>query len=115
MKIDWRSLASLRVSVIVAFVVLWNSGLFLASYLGGGDWTSVTPVGLVVSGAVFLGASAFSLLVARFKRIQNVVVAPERSANFNPKEFYFVAVVCGLLAVGHLALSISGGASVHAA
>ena len=115
MKLDWRSLASLKVSVIVAFIVLWNGGLFLASYLGGAGLAITTPVGFAVSGAVFLGASAFFILVARLKRIQEVVVAPERAANFNPKEFYFAALVAGLLAVGHLAISISGGAFVDAA
>ena len=71
MKIEWRSLASLKVSVIVAFVLIWNAGFLLAMYLGGGGLRGgLSPIGMKVTGVVCLAACLFSLSVAASKTVQ---------------------------------------------
>jgi hypothetical protein len=108
MKLNWRSLVSLKVSVIIAFIIIWNMGFYLAMYLGGGGLSGgLTPIGLEVSGYTCLLASIFSLSVAMLKPIQGLLIAPSRASNFSPKEFYFLALVAGFLAVSRLAFPVA--------
>jgi hypothetical protein len=65
---------------------------------GGGPIGALTPIGMKVTGIVCAAASAFCLVAAMSKGAQEILVAPSRAMNFSPKEFYFVALVAGLLA-----------------
>jgi len=113
MKIEWRSLASLKVSVIVAFVLIWNAGFLLAMYLGGGGLRGgLSPIGMKVTGVVCLAACLFSLSVAASRTVQAVLITPSRVENFNPKEFYFLAFVSGVIAVSRFVFpAVEGGSN----
>ncbi len=104
MKFKWRSLISLKAPVIIAFILLWNSGILLAMYLGGGG---LTPIGMEVTGYVCLVACLFSLSVARSTTVQSLVIAPSRAANFNSKEFYFLALLSGFLAISRFTFPVA--------
>ncbi|BFM49019.1 hypothetical protein [Marinomonas sp. THO17] len=109
MKLELRSLVSLKVSVIVAFVLIWNAGLLFAMYLGGGGLSGgLSPIGMKVTGAVCLAVCLFSLSVAALKPVQAALVAPSRAGNFNSKEFYFLAFVSGALAVSRFVFPAIG-------
>ena len=100
MRLDWKSLLSLKTSVIIAFVVIWNAGFLLAMYLGGGGLNgALTDTGMRVSGYVCLAACLFSLSVALSKPLQSILIEPNRAENFNTKEFYFLAFISGALAI----------------
>ena len=110
MKLEWRSLVSLKAPVIVAFVLIWNAGFLLAMYLGGGGLKGgLSPIGMKVTGVDCLAACLFSLSVAASKPVQAALIAPSRAANFNSKEFYFLAFVSGALAVSRFAFPVIGG------
>jgi hypothetical protein len=113
MKLEWRSLVSLKAPVIVAFVLIWNAGFLFAMHLGGGGLKGgLSPIGLKISGFVCFAACLFSLSVAASKPVQEVLIAPSRADNFNSKEFYFLAFVLGALAVSRfLFLAIEGGSN----
>ena len=98
MSMNWRSIVSLKVQVLIGFVLLWNLGLFYAASLGGGfPEGALTPAGMRATGYVCLLALSFCLAVARLKPIQSLVVAPSRANNFNSKEFYLMALTLGFL------------------
>mgnify|MGYP003388897298 CR=1 FL=1 len=64
MKLDWKSLISLKIPVLIGFVVLWSAGFLLAIYLGGGGLRGgLTPIGMKVSRFTFpiaeVGANGF--------------------------------------------------------
>ncbi len=108
MKFKWRSLISLKAPVIIAFILLWNSGILLAMYLGGGGLRGgLTPIGMEVTGYVCLVACLFSLSVARSTTVQSLVIAPSRAANFNSKEFYFLALLSGFLAISRFTFPVA--------
>jgi len=68
--------------------------------LGGGGLTgALTSTGMKVTGLVCTAACLFALAVASSKSLQSLVVAPSRTSNFSPKEFYFLALITGVLAV----------------
>ncbi|MCV2403797.1 hypothetical protein OFY17_13065 [Marinomonas sp. C2222] len=100
MKLEWRSLVSLKTPVIVAFVLMWNTGFLFAMHLGGGGLKGgLSPIGMKITGFVCLAACFFSISVAASKSVQEVLIAPSRADNFHSKEFYFLAFVSGALAV----------------
>ena len=110
MKLEWRSFVSLKAPVIVAFVLIWNAGLLLAMHLGGGGLKGgLTPIGMKITGVVCLAACLFSLSVAASKSVQAALIAPSRAANFNSKEFYFLAFVLGALAASRFAFPVIEG------
>ena len=107
MKLEWRSLVSLKAPVIILFVVFWNAGFMLAMYLGGGGLLGgLTPIGMKVTGFVCLSACIFSLAVATIKPLQLALIAPSRAKCFNPKEFYFLAFVSGFFAISRLVFPV---------
>jgi len=108
MKLNWRSLISLKVPVIVTFILLWNAGFLLAMYLGGGGLHGgLTPIGMKITGYVCLIACLFTLLVATIKPVQTLVVAPSRADNFSSKEFYFLAILSGVLAISRFIFPVA--------
>lgn len=107
MKLNWKSLISLKAPVIVAFVFLWNAGFLIAMYLGGGGLSGgLTPIGMEITGYVCLLACLFSLSVATIKRVQSALIAPSRADNFNAKEFYFIAFITGVLAISRFTFPV---------
>jgi len=110
MKLEWRSLVSLKAPVIIAFVLIWNAGFSLAMHLGGGGLRGgLSPIGMKVTGFVCLAACLFSLSIAVSKPLQAALIAPSRAGNFNSKEFYFLAFVSGALAVSRFVFPVIGG------
>jgi len=108
MKLNWKSLLSLKAPVIIAFVLLWNAGFFLAMYLGGGGLRGgLTPIGMEITGYICLVACLFSLSVATIRRVQSILIAPSRAENFNTKEFYFIAFITGVLAISRFAFLVA--------
>jgi hypothetical protein len=100
MKLDLRSLGSLKAPVIIAAIFIWNAGLLFAMHLSGGELTSkLSPTGMKLAGGVCLAACLFSLSIANSKLVQTALIAPSRANNFNSKEFYFVAFLSGVIAV----------------
>ncbi len=89
MKLEWRSLVSLKTPVIVGFIIAWNAGVLFANYSGGEGFWTFTPKSMKMAGFVCLGASLFSLAVAAVKPFQAVVIAPTRAKHFTPKDFFF--------------------------
>jgi hypothetical protein len=107
MKLEWKSLVSLKTSVIVAFVLLWNAGFFMAMHLGGGGLRGgLTPIGMEITGYACLAVTVFGLSVATLKPVQLSLIEPSRSGNFNPKEFYFLAFVSGVLAISRFTFPV---------
>ena len=105
MKLQWRSVTSLKASVLVTFVLLWNAGFLISIYIGGGSWSGgQTSLGMKISGLVCLAACLFTFAVARSKSVQEKLIAPSRSEYFNTREFYFLAVVSGVLAISRFIL-----------
>ncbi len=108
-KLNWKSFLSLKVPVIVAFVVLWNAGFLYAMYMGGGGLAGgLTPIGMKITGYVCAAASLFSFSIAAIKPFRNMLLAKTRVHNFSVKEFYFLAFVAGLLAISRFVFPILG-------
>ena len=108
LQMNWRSFLSLKAYALVAFVVIWNLGFLYAMHLGGGGLAGgLTPIGMKVTGYVCLAACIFALSVAMSKSLQSVLVAPSRAHNFNPKEFYFMAFITGILAISRFLFPLS--------
>jgi len=55
----WRSLLSLKTTVIVAFVVIWNVGFLVAMSLGNGFFEPMTQVTSAVAAACGSGFRLF--------------------------------------------------------
>ena len=111
MKLEWRSYISLKASVLIVFVALWNAGILYAMFLGGGGPRGgLTPVGMKVTGFVCVAASIFALSVAMSKSLQSSLVAPTREKNFNSREFYFLAFVTGVLAISRFVFPVGANA-----
>lgn len=112
MKLNWKSLISLKTTVIVTFILTWNAGFFLAMYLGGGGLGGgVTPIGMQITGYVCLAAFLFSISVAVLKPVQTALIEPTRAVDFSSREFYFFAFVTGVLAVSRFFLIIDLGSN----
>ena len=100
MKLNWKSFLSLKIPVIITFVVIWNAGFIYAAQLGEGAFSGgFTPLGMKITGMVCVAASIFSFSVAFIKPFQNMVISEARIQNFSVKEFYFLALVAGVLAI----------------
>jgi hypothetical protein len=100
MKLNWKSFFSLKIPVIISFVVIWNAGFIYAAQLGEGIFSGgFTPLGMKITGMVCVAASIFSFCVAFIKPFQSMVVAESRLQNFSVKEFYFLALIAGVLAI----------------
>lgn len=97
-RIQLKSLLSLKISVIISFVVFWNAGFLLGRYLGGGDiQASFEPIAMKTAGITSIFVGLFSLLIAASKKMQSILVSPARSDSFRSREFYILAfITCGL-------------------
>lgn len=97
--LEWRSLASLKASVIVCFVVLWNAGCLISVYLNNGFGQLTNWESLIAMALTCFAASAFALAVALSTGVQDVVLAESRRQNFRRSDFLFIGLVTGLLAM----------------
>ena len=102
MNLDQKSILSLKYPVLIGFVVLWNLGFLVAYLLGRDEVEGVfSSISSTTIGIVCTIASLFCLSVARSKSIQSIVVSEKRAENFKPDEFYFVALISGVLGVSN--------------
>jgi len=97
--LEWRSLASLKASVIVAFIVLWNAGCVIGVYLNGGFEQLTNRGSAIALAGTCAAACAFGLAVALSARVQDAFLAESRRHNFRRSDFFFIALITGLLAV----------------
>ena len=109
MNLDWKSLVSLKVPVIIAFVVIWNAVFLYAMHLGSEDFPGrLTPENMWITGFLCIAVSIFSLFIAVLKPFQNIVVAESRAQNFRAKEFYFLALLTAFLGVSQFVFPLIG-------
>lgn len=100
MKFRHKSILSLKASVLIAFVAIWNAGFLYALYVA--DWNPdniFKKESMTIQGLTCLFACIFSLAVAMFKPLQDFVVADSRQSNFRVLEFYFFALITAVLAI----------------
>jgi len=97
--LEWRSLASLKASVIVIFIVLWNVGCLIGVQLNGGFGQLTNRASAIAMAVTCIAACAFALAVALSTEVQDVLLADSRRHNFRRSDFLFVAFLTGILAV----------------
>jgi len=97
--VEWRSLASLKASVIVTFIVLWNAGCLVGVHLNGGFGRLTNRASAIAIAVTCAVACAFALAVALSTEVQDVLLADSRRHNFRQSDFLFVAFLSGMLAV----------------
>ncbi|MEM9774209.1 MAG: hypothetical protein AAF902_06485 [Chloroflexota bacterium] len=105
--IRFKTFLSLKAVVIVGFCVFWGAGFQFGRYLGGGDVKgSFEPIALKTVGITCAFACLFFLSVASLKKAQAILVAPSRSNDFRPREFYLLAFVTFVLASFYLFVEV---------
>lgn len=108
MRLDWKSLLSLRTQVLAIVVIFWNAGFLLAMRVGGDiPRGMLTAEGKPIVVATCALAAVFALLVASSGQVRKLVLEPERADRFRAWDFYFFAVVVGLLAVGNAFMPVA--------
>lgn len=97
--LELQSLASLKASAIVALIVLWNAGCLVGVYLNGGFGQLTNRGSAFAMAGTCAAACAFALGVALSARLQDALLAESRRHNFRQSDFFFVALITGVLAV----------------
>ncbi len=89
-----KSAGSLRLDVMIAFILLWNTGFLVAIYAGGGQLDALlSSSGQMLAGFTCFAAAVFALAIAGLDPVRKRLVAPARAHDFTPEEFYFIAFV----------------------
>jgi hypothetical protein len=102
-KIEWRSLASLKTSVILTFVVLWNAGFLTGLYLNGGFGPLARSRAAAIAVAATCAATCgFTLALALSRGVQDALLAESRRDDFRRGDFVFLALLTGGLCVAIL-------------
>ena len=97
--LEWRSLASLKASVIVTFIVLWNAGCLVGVYLNDGFGQLTNRESAIAMAVTCSAACVFALSVALSAAVQDALLAESRRHNFRRGDFLFVAFLTGMLAI----------------
>ena len=97
-SVEWRSILSLKASVIVGFVLTWNLGFSVAIYVNGGMTRMSFPAAWIIGATCFI-ASGFFAAIAMSGRFREFVLAPTRQHNFRRGDFVFLAFLVGTLGV----------------
>lgn len=100
--IRFKSVLSLKAYILIFFAIAWNAGFLTGRYLGGGGVKgSFEPIALETHGVVGGAACLFFLCAANPRIAQKYFIAPSRSQNYRPREFYLLAFVTGGLTVSY--------------
>ena len=104
--LEWRSLASLKASAIVAFIVLWNAGCLVGVHLNGGFGQLTNRASAIAMAVTCAGACLFALAVALSTGVQDLLLAESRRHNFRRSDFLLVALIAGVLAIFSLLATV---------
>jgi len=97
----WKSFLSLKTSVIVTFLVLWNGGLIIAmSVFGDGLMSPITPKSGAAIAVICLLAGIFGFTVSISEGAREILLEPKRSHQFRKRDFYLLGFLGFALAAG---------------
>ncbi len=100
---QWRSYLSLKTSVLVAFLIIWNLGFVVAMYgFGDGFGAPITPNAGIVISVICICACIFGLIVSFSEKFRNNLLEPKRAHDYRVKDFYLLSFITFVLAVGML-------------
>ena len=88
----------LRISVMVAFALIWNSMLLFGMWLGGGQLHDSAP-SRAISIAALVGAAVFAVSLAQFERLQQWWLRSRQDIPRLKRELWYVAGVCTFIAI----------------
>ena len=97
-----KTILSLKVYILLSFIIFWNAGFLFGRYLGGDVRGSFAPIAVRTYGAVCGAACIFFLFVANPKVAQRYFVSPSRGQNYRPREFYLLAFLMGAMAINFI-------------
>lgn len=108
---QWRSLLSLKTSVLILFLLIWNLGFVVAMYgFGNGFSQPITPETGVVISIICICTCVFSLAVSFSSRIRAKLLATTRKQDYRAKDFYLLSFVTFMLSIVMFFLSrLTGG------
>jgi len=95
-----RSFASIKTSVLIAFIILWNLGFLIALYgFGDGFGYPMSPRGGIVISITCFSAFIFSACILFSPKIREKLLESSRAHNYREKHFYIFCLVSFSLSV----------------
>jgi len=89
----------LRISVMVAYVLIWNGLLFLGIWLGGRGLSYDSPIAEIMLLVALIGTALFALSVAHSSWVQSVVLRSRSNLPGLRIELWFIAILTAFLSL----------------
>lgn len=91
---QWKSYLSLKTSVIVIILTIWNGGMLLTmSVFGNSSGSKITPE-MGLSFSIFcLLLSIFGFSVAMSENVRNKLIEPSRLQSYRKQDFLLMGYV----------------------
>ena len=99
MSFSLAGFLSLRPSVLVGLILLWNLMVGISVYLNGGSGRILDPRAAVVGGAACLAAAVFCYAVLAIRAVRRSVMRPGHVESFDRSSFFLVGAIALLLGV----------------
>lgn len=93
----FKGLFSLKLWVIVGFVIYWNLGMGIVMYFNQ-DMGTISSTLACFSGGIFLLITSIAIVFFTLnENVKNILVSPEREHLYDATPFGLIGVICFVL------------------